>query len=133
MAAANRFDGRGGLRDAVVLHHEKHRELPNGGQIQALIQQSLAERAIADDRGDDRSAVAALHGQAMADADGGHAALHAVAVEIAKGEVLAAADAAADAGLSSHNLCEQPDESPGVSQEMAVVAMIRKHDVAGIG
>ncbi len=58
-----------------------------------------------------------------------HARLHAVAVEVPVGEVLAAADASADAGLAAHDLGDEPVEISRIRQEVPVVTMIRQHHV----
>ena len=70
--------------------------------------------------------------QRHAGADAHHAALHAVAVEVPVGEVLAAAPSTAYAGLAPHDLGHQAEEISGVGEEMPVVAVIGENDIVGI-
>ena len=82
--------------------------------------------------GDDARSAAHPSRQRESGADGRHPALHAVAVEMPEGEVLAAADAAAHAGLAAHDLGDEPVELARVGQEMPVIPMIRQHHIVGI-
>src|SRR5689334_7363514 len=51
---------------------------------------------------------------------------------MAERDVLAAADAAADAALASHDFADERVERAGVRQEMSVVPVVRQHHVVGI-
>ena len=130
--AADGIGGPRGLRDAVVLDHEQHRDTPHRGQIEAFVGQTLAERAVADDAGHDGAAVAHLLREREPRSNRGHAGLDAVAVKMSMDEVLAAAEPAAHAELPAHDFRDETVEISRVGEEMTVVAMVRQHDVVWI-
>ena len=127
--AAQGVAGVGGLGNAVVLDHEEHGRLPDRGQVHALVQQAFAEGAVAHHDGHHAAATLLAPMQRQSGANGCHARLYAVTVEVAKGHVLAAAIAAADAGFAPHDLGNQAHEVTCISHEMAMVAVVGQHHV----
>src|SRR5258708_14488805 len=92
--AADGFAGRCCLRDSIVLDYEQDGEPPDGGEVHALIEQALAQRAVADDNGSDPVFSSHAPRQRLADADSRHPALNAIGMKIPEGQMLAAANAA---------------------------------------
>ena len=119
----------GGLRDAVVLHDDQQRRAPGRRQVHRFIHQALAQCSIPDDRCHDSITGAQLVRQRHAGADAHHPALHAVAVEVPVGEVLAAAPSTTNTCLASHDLRYQAEEISRVGEEMPVVAVVGENDV----
>ena len=128
-AAADRVPGVRRLRDAVVLDDDQQRRTPHRREVHALVQQPLAERAVADDAATMRAIASQLAREREPGGDAGHAALHAIAVEVPEGHVLAAAAAAADACLASHDLGDQADEIARIGEKVTVVAVVGQHGV----
>src|SRR6185436_696222 len=120
------------LRDAVVLHDEQHRYTPDRGEIQALVQQALAERAVPDERRRHTGALSELAVQSFADRDRGQAGLNAGAVESSCDQMLAAAGPLTDTVDATHDFGDQAEEVARECQEVAVVSMIRDDAVVRI-
>ena len=116
--------GRGGLGDAVVLHHDQQRQPPQRGHVQRLVDRALAPGAVADVDAGDRAGCGPLQVQRDAGGDRHALALHAGGQEAAAVEVLAAADAAADRARPAHDLGEQPCGSPNLGEVVAVAAWL---------
>ena len=123
----------GGLRNAVVFNNNQKRRRPDRGEVHGFVQQALAEGAVADHRGDDAAAAAQFARQRQADADAGHAALHAIRMKMSPDQMLAAAAAAASAGFASHDLGDETDEFAGIGKEMAVVTVIGECSIVRMG
>jgi hypothetical protein len=68
----------------------------------------------------------------MAHANGRHSGLHAVAMEAAEREVLAAAYAAANSALATHDFGNQPEKVAAVRQKVAVITMVGKNNIVRI-
>ena len=66
--------------------------VPDRRQVQALIEQTFAQRAVADNARDNSAVLPAFNRQAMTHANGCHAALHSIAMKMPKSDMLAAAD-----------------------------------------
>ena len=130
--AGNGAGGRRRLRNAVVLHHKQDRAPPYRGEIHALVQQTFTERAVSDHDGHHAVARTLEQIQRMPDSDASHPGLHAIAVETAMRDVLAAAVSTTNACLASHDLGHQPECVAGVGQIVAVVSMVREHGVIGV-
>ena len=84
------------LRVVVVLDDEQDGQLPERRDVQRLVRDALAERAVAEEHGRDRARALHLLGERDPGRDRDDAPEHAVRVEVAPAEVLAAALAAAD-------------------------------------
>ena len=84
---------RRALRPAVVLEHHEQRQVPQRREVQGLVDDALAERAVADEDTLRSSRAAQLLGERDPGRGGHGPALHAVGLEARRAEVLAAADA----------------------------------------
>jgi hypothetical protein len=129
--AAGGRRGVSGLGDTVVLQHEEHGRAHHRREVEALVEQPLAERAVADeDHGDGIRSLTAS-GDRMADRDGGHAGLHPVRQEARTRQVLRSADAPADPGRAPHHFGEQSGHVVLESEVVPVAAMVREDHVVG--
>ena len=129
-ASAQSSGGGRGLGDGVVLDDKQDRQLPDGGKVHAFVKQAFAKGAITDDAGHDAVLAAEFPGHRQSDSDGSHAGLDAIAVKVTIGEMLATANAAGHTALAAHDLGNQSQAITGVSEKVAMIAMVRKHRIA---
>ncbi len=122
----------GGHGILVVLAHEKYRQLPQSGHVEALVEDALAQRAIAEeDHGHTGLMLQALvEGAADGDRDGaGGDAVGAHEADVADGHVLAAAATARVAARTAEDLCHHPPRIGAARQQMAVPAVVAVDEV----
>ena len=79
------------LRISVILQHEQNRQRPQRGHVQALVDHTLAHRAVPHEDDGDRPGRQLLGSQSGADRVGNDAALNPVCVHVVLVEVLRAA------------------------------------------
>src|SRR6266536_1936945 len=114
----------------VVLADVDDRELPERGHVHDLVEDPLAERALAEEADRDLVGAAALRRERGAGGDAGRAADDRVRAEVAVlvvGDVHRAALAAAVAGLLAEQLREHPPHV-GALGEAVPVASVRRGD-----
>jgi len=131
-ASSDGLSGIGGLGDAVVLHDDQQRYLPYRSQVHALIKQALAQRAITNDHRHQRPTAFELARQREACSNTCHPSLDAIAVEMLPCQVLTAPASATHTALAPHNLGHQPDEIPGIGQEVTMVTMVGQDSILGV-
>src|SRR5712692_9491158 len=103
-----------------------HRQRPEGGHVHHLVEQPLAERALAEEADGDLVGAAALRREGGAGGDPGRAAHDRVRAEVAVrvvGDVHRAALALAVAGLLAEQLGEHPGDVGALGQAVAVAAV----------
>src|SRR5262249_43967896 len=103
---------------------------PQRGHVHRLVDEALAERAVAEPYARHRAAALPLLGERDADRIADRAAENPVRIEIAQMEMLAAAAAAADAVGTTEDLGEQGKHLAAIGEEMAMAAMVAEHAVA---
>ena len=129
-AAGELQRGRRRLGDAIRLDREHDRQVPERGNIHRLVDEALAEGAVAEPGAGYGAAAPGLLRQRDADGVADTAALHAVGIEIAPVQVLAAAPPAADAVGPAEDLGEKRKDLAAIGEEMPVAAMVAEHAVA---
>jgi len=115
----------------VVLADVDHRQLPERGHVHHLVEEALAERALAEEAGGDLVGPARLGREGGARRDAGRAADDRVRAEVpvlVVGDVHRAALAAAVAGLLAEQLGEHPVDR-GALREAVAVAAVGRGDV----
>src|SRR5262249_30840566 len=117
-------------RVAVVLEEDEERQTPLGRDVERLVDDALAERAVTDANRDDAVLARQFLREREACAHRNDAALHAVAEEPSSAQVLAAADARAHARARPHDLRDQALDVIRPGDEVAMAAMVREDDVA---
>ena len=112
------------LRVVVVLDDEEHRQLPERGDVERLVRDALAQRAVPEEDGRHRARPLALLGEGDTGRDRDDAPEHAVRVEVALAQVLAAALAAADARRLPHHLAQEPERVVREREVVPVAAVV---------
>ena len=128
--AGNRSRGWRRLGVAVVLQDIENRHLPKRGQVECLVDDTFAGRAVAQEAHRDGARTREFLGEGHAGGDGHNAPLDAVRVEVAMAQVLAAATAATNTRFAPHDLGDQAVRIPGINQVVPVASVRREHDVA---
>ena len=115
---------RSALRPAVVFEHEQQRQLPQGGQVERLVHDPLAQRAVAEE--DDAQAVGSPELLCQCDAGGRRhdPALDSVGLEARCADVLAATDPRAESRGLAHDLREQAEGIAGPGEEVPVASVV---------
>ena len=125
---------RGELGIPIVLAEEDDRKLPDGGEIQRLVERSLCHRPVTEER-DGHTAVAPELGRRRRPGRnrqaGGHDAVGAEDPELGVGDVHGAAAAAIRALVLAHQLGEHPGRVQTLGQAVTMTAMGRGDDVRG--
>ena len=130
--AARRVLGRHADRVAVVLAEEDDGQRPDPREVEALVEDALVDRAVAEDGDGDGVEPAPARGERHADRERDRPADHRVGPEEADvdvGGVHRPALAARDAGAAPEQLGEQADGIDALGQGVAVPAVVREHDV----
>ena len=125
---------RGELGVAVVLAEEDHRQLPDGGEVQRLVEGALRRRAVAEEGHRHAAVGPQLRRRRRPHRDRqarGHDAVGAEDPELRVGDVHGAAAAAVGALVLAHQLGEHPGRVQALGQAVAVAAVGRGDDVGG--
>src|SRR5262245_5061821 len=133
--ARDRFAARRVLAVEIVLAHVDHRELPERGHVHRLVEQALAQRAVAEEAHGDLSGAAHLRRQRGAGGDARRAADDGVGAEVAGlriRDVHRTALAAAVAGFLAEQLGEHPGHRRTLGQAVAVAAMRARDEVVAL-
>lgn len=126
--------GTGGLGVAVVLDDEDAGQLPDAGELDALVEDALVGAAVADEGDRDLSGAAVLGRQRRADGEGHAARGDAVGAEQAGpdvGDVHRAALAAAQAVAAAEDLQHHAGEVAALGDRVAVAAVRAGDEVVG--
>ena len=119
-----------GLRVEVVLDDDQQRQAPARRDVEALVDDALPQRPVADEGDSHRAAAPLALGERHPRRDRHRAPEHAVRVEAVVAEVLAPALAAADAALPAHHLAQQPVHVVCEREVVAVAAVVGDDHVA---
>src|SRR5712692_10132377 len=126
-----RLRGRRVLAVEVVLADVEHRQLPERGHVQALVEQALPQRALAEEAGGDLVAAAPARGERGPGGDPRRAGHDGVGAQVPLrlvGDVHGAALAAAVAGLLAQQLREH-QVGPGSLGQAVPMAPVGARDV----
>ena len=118
----------------VVLAEEDDGELPDGGEIQRLVERALGHRAVTEERDGDAAVRPQLRRRRRAGGDrhtGGDDAGRPEDSERGVGDVHGTATPAVGALLLAHQLREHPGRIEALGQTVPVATMRRGDDVGG--
>ena len=131
----HRLPGRRREAVAVVLDHEQNGQLPDGREVERLVEIPLARGPLADERARDEVLSLELRGEAEARRDGKHSGEvrdHPHDAVLHRAEVEGAVTAVREAALLPHELAEQPVERDAPRRPDPEVAVHREDDVVRV-
>ena len=127
--AGERLRLRRALGVVIVLQDDQQRQLPLRGDVQRLVDRSLAERAVADEHHGDRVASRGASPPAPARPRPARSPLDAVAENTPLRKGAGCRHGRRRPPLLAHHLRDQALDIARPGQEMAVAAMVRENDV----
>src|SRR5262249_6538111 len=111
---------------AIVFDGKENGQLPKRSDVHCLVDDALAECAVAEKRGGDAAEAVVLQPECRSGGDGRNASEYVVGEESSIAEVLGAANASADARRLSQDLADQAFQIAGECYVVAMTAMVRK-------
>src|SRR5689334_2421238 len=129
--AAGQIDrDRRALCPAVVFADHQQWQAPQGSHVEGLVDDPLAQGAVADEHHAYRVAAGQLVGKGNPRGRRHDAALNAVRLEARRTDVLAAAHTAADTGLLAHDFGQQTQRVARLREVVAVASVVAENVIA---